>query len=265
MEAKLKAIARENDNEVEVAEKSIMYLDGTIRKLKNLLSRFQFDCVADEIHFFKNIKPLFTSRFMYYAKVVEVEASKPCVEENCIKKHYKSFLKEIQEFYRLHAHFIKYINQEATHWDTRFFLRNQHDIKAGLALNLYDFDELFTTSHDGILSQIWAYRELEAHLLQKLYSYPPKDPTTRNPSPLQWSASKSALIELLYALYQTNCFNRGNIEFSEIVRTTEQTLNIQLGNFYKTLGEIRNRKNGRTKFLQLLHDNLNQLFLEEDE
>jgi hypothetical protein len=54
-------------------------------------------------------------------------------------------------------------------------------------------------------------------------------------SPLQWSASKSALVELLYALHNTRSFNGGNIEFSEIIKFTEKSLNINLGNFYKTL------------------------------
>jgi len=68
----------------------------------------------------------------------------------------------------------------------------------------------------------------------------------------------------LYSLHLSQCFNSGKIDFIEIVREAEKNLGIDLGNFYKTLGEIKNRKYNRTKFLQLLTDNLNKSLLESD-
>lgn len=82
---------------------------------------------------------------------------------------------------------------------------------------------------------------------------------------LKWSASKVALIELAYALHQSNCFNGGNIEFSEIMRSFEKTLDIDLGNYYKAVTEIKDRKNGRTKFLHRLSANLDQHFKNVDD
>jgi len=73
---------------------------------------------------------------------------------------------------------------------------------------------------------------------------------------LEWTAPKVALIELLYALYQTKCFNGGQSDLSEIFRWAESSLNINLGNYHKTLSEIRLRKGERTKFLSLLDKNL---------
>ena len=80
---------------------------------------------------------------------------------------------------------------------------------------------------------------------------------------LTWTASKSSLVELLYSLHLTHAFNGGNIELSEIVKSVEKILNIDLGNFYKTISEIKNRKNEKTKFLHLLTENLNRNLEEE--
>ncbi|WP_394366359.1 RteC domain-containing protein [Chryseobacterium shandongense] len=63
-------------------------------------------------------------------------------------------------------------------------------------------------------------------------------------------------MELLYALHLSKSFNGGNIEFGEIVKAVESVLKIDLGNFYKTVSEIKSRKITKTKFLQLLSDNL---------
>jgi hypothetical protein len=75
---------------------------------------------------------------------------------------------------------------------------------------------------------------------------------------LEWTAPKVALIELLYALHQTRCFNGGHSDLAELFRWAEHSLNINLGNYHKTLREIRLRKSERTKFLILLKNNLEQ-------
>lgn len=262
----LKTISFEKETLIEVSETSLMELDQAIRRLKSLVSSFPFETLADEIYFFKEVKPLFISRFIFHAKVLEIESFKPEAGEKFLKKYYRSFLCEFKRFYNENKNFYNYCNKKATFLDYKYFVRNKHDIKNGLPLELYDFDENFTTSHDGILSKIIAYKELEKFLSHRITkSSFERESIPEKVSLLSWSASKSALIELLYALHQTKCFNSGNIEFSEIVHTAERVLNIKLGNFYKTIGEIKARKNGRTKFLQLLNDNLNQLFLESDQ
>lgn len=65
---------------------------------------------------------------------------------------------------------------------------------------------------------------------------------------LQWTSSKVSLLELLYALHLSQCFNAGNLNFIEIVRHAEKVLHINLGNVYKTIGEIKSRKYKRKRF-----------------
>jgi hypothetical protein len=60
------------------------------------------------------------------------------------------------------------------------------------------------------------------------------------------------------------CFNGGNVELSEVMRFFEKSLAIDLGNYHKTIFEIRNRKNDTTKFLHLLNDSLRQHFIDTE-
>jgi len=150
--------------------------------------------------------------------------------------------------------------------DHKYFIRNSFDLKMKLSYNLYNFDENFTTSHCHLVAHILANDLLEVFLKQqteKEYKLAAKKadflPT------LKWSASKVALIELAYALHQSNCFNGGNIEFSEVMRFFEKVLDIELGNYYKTVTEIKDRKNGRVKFLNMLSANLDQHFKNMDD
>ena len=82
--------------------------------------------------------------------------------------------------------------------------------------------------------------------------------------PLEWSASKASLIELLYALHQMKCINGGNITMAEIIKNAELIFGIDLDNHKKILHEIKNRKILRAKFLHHLKENIEKHFEDYD-
>ena len=256
----------QKNNPIDLYERSLMEIDSAIRAIKVDVSLYQFSTVADEVYFFKEIKPVFISQFIYFSKLLSIEAAKPNAGELSLKEYYECELELLKNFYENHTDFYEYYRRKATYLDQKYFVRNQFDLKTKIEAGLYDYDEKFATSHDHLISQIMANDRLEKYLLKSIaeinvYVYE----KITDKSPLQWSASKSALVELLYALHNTRSFNGGNIEFSEIIKFTEKSLNINLGNFYKTLHEIKSRKTNPTKFLQLLSDHLNQSFQDGDQ
>ena len=256
----------QKNNPIDLYERSLMEIDSAIRAIKVDVSLYQFSTVADEVYFFKEIKPVFISQFIYFSKLLSIEAAKPNAGELSLKEYFECELELLKNFYENHTDFYEYYRRKATYLDQKYFVRNQFDLKTKIEAGLYDYDEKFATSHDHLISQIMANDRLEKYLLKSIaeinvYVYE----KITDKSPLQWSASKSALVELLYALHNTRSFNGGNIEFSEIIKFTEKSLNINLGNFYKTLHEIKSRKTNPTKFLQLLSDHLNQSFQDGDQ
>ncbi|PRA97552.1 RteC protein [Chryseobacterium sp. MYb7] len=256
----------QKNNPIDLYERSLMEIDSVIRIIKQEVSLYQFSTVADEVYFFKEIKPVFISQFIYFSKLLSIEAAKPNAGELSLKEYFECELEVLKNFYENHIDFYEYYRRRATYLDQKYFVRNQFDLKTKIESGLYDYDEKFATSHDHLISQIIANDRLEKYLLKSIaeinvYVYE----KITDKSPLQWSASKSALVELLYALHNTRSFNGGNIEFSEIIKFTEKSLNINLGNFYKTLHEIKSRKTNPTKFLQLLSDHLNQSFQDGDQ
>lgn len=254
------------EDRIGCCEKSLMEIDTAIRLIKSIVSGLEFSSVADEIHFFKEVKPFFIARFIYYSNLLSIEAAKPNAGQLNLKEYYSCELEALKDFYQQHIDFYEYYRRKAAFLDQKYFVRNQFDLKTKLESGLYNYDEKFATSHDHLIAQILANDLLEKYLLKSInetegYVYE----KLNDKSPLYWSSSKSGLVELLYALHQTRCFNGGNIEFSEVIRFTEKSLNVNLGNFYKTLHEIKSRKINRTKFLQLLNDHLNQLFTDSDQ
>lgn len=264
LDSDLVRISEEQESVIFTAEFSLMKLDEAISKVKTLISDHCFECVADEVRFFKTLKPMFISKFIYFSKILTIETAKPTAGLKEIKKHYSAELLKLKQYHVENKDFHAYYLRNATYLDHKYFVRKSYDLKMELSPELYNFDENFTTSHDNKVSFIMANQSLEAYLLNAVNNIGMVSSENNSKFPLVWSASKVSLIELLYALHHTRSFNGGNIEFTEVIKATEKLFEIDLGNSYKTIAEIRNRKNGRTKFLQLLTDNLNQLFLDSD-
>jgi hypothetical protein len=82
---------------------------------------------------------------------------------------------------------------------------------------------------------------------------------------LSWTSSKTALTELIYALHSKSVFNNGNADIKQIAQSFESFFSIDLGDFYHTYLELKNRKINRTKFIDSLREGLMQKMEEEDE
>ena len=258
LELKINEVYDENDM-LKVAEKSLILIDNSIRKLKSLVSAHHFENKGEEIHFFKKLKPKFISKFIYYSTILDLESHKPNAGKNALNEYYEAAQEKLKSFYTEQSDFYSYYRREATYLDDKIFVRDSFDLKMKLSLGFYNFDTSFTASHDQLIAKFIANEKIEQYLKRQIDSLSEND-GDQTSSRLVWSASKVGLIELIYALYNMRCFNGGNVELSEVVRFVEKSLGTDLGNFHKTIFEIRNRKQGPTKFLNLVSDNLIQYF-----
>ncbi len=82
---------------------------------------------------------------------------------------------------------------------------------------------------------------------------------------LNWTESKAALVELIYALHSSNSINDGRVDIKTIAELFETIFSIELGDIYHTFSEVRNRKIEQTKFIDLLKDSLLAKMKESDE
>ena len=86
-----------------------------------------------------------------------------------------------------------------------------------------------------------------------------------NSHQLKWTESKTALVELIYALHSTKSINKGRSEINKITQIFENVFDVDLGDVYHTFSEVRNRKIEQTKFLDHLKDSLLSKMKEIDE
>ncbi|MGG7036009.1 MAG: RteC domain-containing protein, partial [Flavobacterium sp.] len=221
-------------------------------------SNFKSD--LEEIHFFKDIKPQFTSRLVYYNAVYNIETKKPNGGNRILKKYYNNELIKLKAFFDNELEFYKYYRSGSTYLDYKYFLRGKFDIKMSLDSYYFETDTDFSTSHDYKVAKILANDLIQLYLENQLIMIDNKDSSEKlqvnHKIKQTWTGSKVALIELLYALHSEKVFNNGTSDLKDIAEYFEKIFEIDLGQYHRAFLEIRMRKSDQTKFLNSLKEKL---------
>jgi hypothetical protein len=218
--------------------------------LKNFLYQYEFGSPKEEIHFYKNIKPKFVSLLLFHNELFELEVSKP-VEKDLIIKHYLDALHRGQAFINANMEFYRYLHLGSTYLDSKYFLPDKNKETGSDVI----YDSRFCTPYDNKFCVLQSFELLKEHLTKAI------DRLT-NPqqevNPLQWTAPKISLIELIYALQVSGVFNKSVTDVKMIATYFERIFNVELGNYYRTVQDMRGRKNGKTVFLDELKQKLGE-------
>ena len=101
-------------------------------------------------------------------------------------------------------------------------MRGKHDIRLWLDTFYFEADHRFSTSHDYKVAKIIANDLIQVYLEDRLNNINVKRGSDNS---LKWTASKTALTELIYALYSHGVFNNGNTDIKLIAKTFEEAFN----------------------------------------
>jgi hypothetical protein len=116
-------------------------------------------------------------------------------------------------------------------------------------------------SHEVLLRQILQKVDGLDDLVSAVINQPP---AIEDRPALNWTLSKTDLIELIYALHSSGAFNKGTATIAQITRFFESILSIQLGNTSMVFQEILRRKDS-TAFLERLKKKLEEHITNIDE
>ena len=265
----LNFINLEIDDTMVRCEKGIEIISKSVKKLKAQFIKDNFTTEAQEIEFFKNIKPKFTSKLIYYNIVYKIEARMPYGGERVVKKYLNSELEKIKNYFYNNHEFNKYHRTGSVYLDNKYYVRGEIDIKLAVDSFFFEVDQSFATSHDFKIAKILAHDLVQVYLEDKLrsidYKVNKEKSQLNHNSKLTWTSSKVALIELIYALQTEGVFNNGVSDIKDIVEHFEKNLNIDLGQYRRTFLEIKARKNDRPRFIQALKDTLEKRMNNSDE
>ena len=89
-------------------------LGAAFNRLKNFIMVYRFRDDAEEIHFFKHVKPHLCSHLIYYRKVYNIEMNRPVGSVEAQRTYLHHELDRIHEFQQKRQDFYRYIRSGAT-------------------------------------------------------------------------------------------------------------------------------------------------------
>ncbi len=270
LNTQLKTIDLEETDLIRKAQKSIVCIKNTLSKLKTFILNYPFKNEEEEILFFKEIKPGILSQLIYYIKINNIESKRPMGSVERQQNYLIHELEKLTLYFNSHLEFYRYYRMNSTFLDDKFFVRGRDDLHLHLDNLMIYIDPDFSTTQDYLVAKIMANDRLEVHLKTELEALSVK---VSNPvlgqvgnfsnTMFQWTDTKTALIELIYALCASGSINKGNCEIKELTAYFEQIFNVRLTDIYRTFVEIKGRTT-QTKYMDTLKTSLLNRMEEEN-
>jgi hypothetical protein len=260
LQQQLKMIHLQTENPIQSAEQAMKICLAALERLKTFFIKYKGLNKKEEIEFFRDIKPKFAAKLIYYSEIYTIETNKPLGSHKTIDKYYNSELLKLKVFFKQNQEFYRYCRTANNCLDSKYYIREKYDLKLMMDSVYFQIDHRFATSHDYKMARMLANDQIKIFLEEQMAKLGRKQIKTQSPYPpfksLKWTASKVDLIELIYALHSEGVFNNGATGLKEVITFFESSLEIELGQFNRVFLEIRNRKSDRTKFMNTLKNKL---------
>lgn len=230
-----------------------------LNELRQEVKSNSFSSSKKEIHFFKHQKPYIKGRLRFYININNYLLEKPVGSKSKLRNHINLQLSKLESENYKYLDFIKYFRLEETKLDHIYFLRGVNQLEFFIDSTSIFEDPEFRTTRDHLSAKIIAHDLLTQFYTNELESfkknkdkYQITEVKQLQSSDLSWTGSKTDCVELAYSLCASRAINNGDIDMKKIIKQFEIFFNINLGNFYKTYHEIKEREKDPTRFLQKL-------------
>ena len=270
IEKQIYKIERVEKNEITKSTQILKFLESKLEELKSFIVKYDFINEEEEILFFKEIKPKIISKLIYYMSVYKIEMNRPKGGCSTVETYFLTELDRLKHYFDRNIEMYHYYRTCCTHFDKIYFLRNREsDIPMNIASFYFERDIRFSTGYDYKIAKIIANDFLELYINSQLVKLK-KDTEIEHEvctglkTRETWTASKTDLAELIYALDTSKCINHGNINLKALTTYVEDVFNVNIGDIYRIYLEIRDRKGSRTLFLDRLKDNMTERMIEAD-
>jgi hypothetical protein len=137
-------------------------------RLKEKIKHEGFDSDAEEIHFFKDIKPRFTGEIEYYTQRYHAILFLPESDKQAQQFFWDGELGRLEKFFGSYHVFFDYYKTGKTDQDSRYFLRRNSDGSNIAHANVFDMDQQTATSHDWLLTNMIGYEKYKKFVLEEM-------------------------------------------------------------------------------------------------
>lgn len=250
MDKKLQPILSSDLNIMKKSHDASLVYAEAFNRLKNFIAGYTFHDDAEEIHFFKEIKPRLCFGLIYWRKVYNIEMNRPEGVESQ-RAYLIDEIKGIDRYNSKRSDFVRYYRSGLTLLDSIYYLRGHADVALYFDSFYYERDPMFSTNCDFTVARLLANESLTEYLNKELDGLENHWSSLSLPRVrITWSAQKTDLYELIFACDSRKVF--GNVPMTQLVEYLQTVFNIELDkNISRTFSDMRIR-NTKTPFLDSL-------------
>lgn len=257
-------ISRETSHLIDEAYQMTLYLNELLHTTRDQILKEGFTNEADEIQFFRDIKPYILGQLMYYNKVFRIETICPVKNGKMYQKFFMNQLQALKQEFKedvCGCHFYRYYRSGRIDRDEEYFLRGKINYRDGLNSYVFEIDHQFSTYYDSKVARIMANELIYTYLITKINPEEHSSSLLNNHESTKdifWTDSKNALIELIYALYASGVISHGKIGIRKITLVFQILFRVPLGDIHHSFHRMKDRATNRTLFLDQLKSSLEQ-------
>lgn len=218
-----------------------------------------FESSKQHIDYFKLYHSKLISLCLFYKSIQRIERKLLYRSE---KKQLKILRKEVEALDSIskdNQNFIGYITEKNNHFDEQYFIPD-HKTPSLDSFSFVKRDPLFSTHHSILLGEILSGHRTLEYINQKLDSLKNiRKPGTSSLLTLKWKRKKVDFVEVVRALEAEGAFEE---DITTIFNALSQVIDTGPINHFGVYKDIKNRTNGKTKYLnkaaQALQDMMDQ-------
>ncbi|MDX2361585.1 MAG: RteC domain-containing protein [Crocinitomicaceae bacterium] len=249
-------LRKESPDPMIQAREAIQLISQTLSELRTSIANNGFPSIADEIEFFKLIKPVVDAELIYNNVILDIETKRAIQTKQQSTDYLHELELDFLNILQMNFEFVKYFKSDQVHLDTMYFTRKAGQFPiSGKKMYVYH-DPEFTNEYSYLVASLMAYDKL-------VETYHPNTPITQ--SNLNWTDSKLSLVELIYALHDSGAINNGKASIKELCQVFESMFNVEVDDVYRAFHEISQRKNDRVRFVNGLEAKLTERLDNQDE
>lgn len=234
--------------------KAMNICSETVAQLNKMAAGCRFASRAEEIAFFKTIKPPIVAEWIYYSKVQEVHLSWPLGDESIHRNYLGNIIGQCHQFFDQNREFYRYCRKNGTELDELYFRRSTRNGCLLLPQACYIKGDESAVGYDMLVATIIAFDRLLAYL-EKLAS--PKNngatlsfPAAMVNSPFEWTNDKVDFVAFIYTLQESGAVNKGKVTRADLFRVLAPVFNIEIKDPDRKWIDIQARKGEGPWFIE---------------
>jgi hypothetical protein len=245
---------------IEQAGNMVSLLQDILLQLRDKIQASGFTDTAEEIEFFRFVKPQIVGKLIFYNEIYRIETTCPVQGGKMYRKYFQAQLKMVKQNHasKLDMNFYRYYRSGRRDRDKEFFQRGQLHFSSIVDSFYFEMDKLYSSYYDHLVAKIIAHDLLYAFLLSRIDPDSGFAVSNADFAELRWTGTKNALIELIYALYVSGSISNGKVGVRKVSAAFQGLFKMPLGDIHHAFHRMKDRAGHRTLFIEKLRDSLEQ-------